>query len=207
MAFPTTSALDTFTRANEDPLTGNWARLVYATTGLQLISNVAVGHVGAGSASYWLAASYGASSEAWGTLATKWTGDSISMYVITNVQSAGVGSSEDFYLLGIYGSSGDVMEVYRVDNEVPTLLGATVTGLTITAGDKLGLENIGGTLKGYQFNGGAWNLRVTRTDTTYGAGNIGMGADNNTVSIDDFGGGTVVPGATMGIIFRNQAYV
>src|SRR5262249_46538618 len=97
-------------------------------------------------------------------------------------------------------SLGSVTQIFRVDNGADTQLGSNIT-TSWGAGDAVGIEIIGTTIKSYRKpSGGSWGLVDTQTDSTYtGSGNIGLRTLNATVRGDDFGGGTVfVAGAWIG---------
>ena len=101
----------------------------------------------------------------------------------------------------------DRILIERVDNDARTQLGASVA-FTWADGDKIGLEAIGSTIKGYIDDGGAgWVEMLSRSDATYGsAGYLGLLtiASANT-RYDDFGGGTVVAaGAGMSISLNHR---
>jgi hypothetical protein len=86
---------------------------------------------------------------------------------------------------------------------VPTSSGSSVNlGSNLAAGDQLAFtKESGGVLKAWAKQGaGAWTAITTVTDTTYfNAGqtyNIGWGAFGSTYRLDDFGGGTIISGAS-----------
>ncbi len=198
MPAPNTGYLDQFNRANEDPLSGggNWAGSIFDPAGgdtqLQLVSNAVLGRLTT-SESYWAAATFGPRSEVWFTLATRPTDQGVALY--TNLQSPGT-SGVDGYFFVVYTLSGtDHGELYRVDNNVATQLGATVT-LVLTSGDQFWYSQIDGVLTGYQRSSGIgpWVAVIVRTDDTYSqvVGNVGISIDRAVAVLDDVGGGTVV---------------
>ena len=89
----------------------------------------------------------------------------------------------------------DTWEIFRVDDDIDTLLGATLEQ-DADNGDGLGLEAISSTLTAYRRSAGVWSSLFNRTDATYtGAGRVGFRGNEITPRWDDFGGGTVVTAA------------
>jgi RHS repeat-associated protein len=74
-----------------------------------------------------------------------------------------------------------------------------VTGLTWSAGDKLGFRAVGSTLTAYHYTGGAWSSVASRTDSTYASGYIGLESYSTSWTLDDFGGGAAVHGMVPGL--------
>lgn len=203
MAFPTTPVLDSFNRANAILTSGNWGLVNINGAGAEIVSNAVTGNSGGGSGwSYWTPTMFRRDSEAFFTLTTKWLTDGQGAALMLNLQTPSVSPDVSGYFLTIYGSAGDIAEIYRIDASVFTKLGATATGLSIAAGDKFGVCNLGGTLNMYQFTAGAWNQTpiISRSDSTYGDGYIGLEIDSNLIVVDDFGGGGVVTG------FKREAH-
>lgn len=89
-------------------------------------------------------------------------------------------------------------KIERIDGGVDTQLGA-LFAISLSAGDKIGLEIIGNAISVYRYTGGAWSLVATRTDdsNTYpDAGYLGAEVRNaNEDLIDNMSGGTVSGGA------------
>lgn len=195
MSVPTTTIISTFTGADVSPLSegGVWSvvKLSGGTADLRLVSNAVRNQPGQQGASCYVA-TYGADQEAYFTMVSKWTTDGVGIFTLNNLQAPAATATVDGYLATSYGSSGDIAEMYRIDNGVFTQLGSTLTGITATAGDKFFTRNLSGTLTFSQNNGTGWVTLMTRTDTTYGAGQIGLGCDDTTtISMDDFGGGSI----------------
>lgn len=192
---PSTPILDSFNRADETPLSdgGNWAvaQLDPSEIGMKLVSNVIKNQTGFQGADYRIT-SFTANQEAFFTLIGKWSTDGAGFFLLINLQSPTAVATICGYLFTSYGSSGDVAELYRIDNGVLTLLGATVTGIAITVGDRFVARNRAGVLTFYQNKGSGWKPLLVRNDTTYGAGFIGLGCDDNVaISLGVFGGGSV----------------
>lgn len=185
MAFPTTSVLDTFDRA-DGGLGANW------TTGFgdgapSIISNV----VGSGSAgwkgAWYTAASYGPDVEAFYTITASASTLSIS------VRGDGGGASWNGYVFNCSPVAGaNNCTIYKVVAGAATALGANFTQ-AYTNGDGIGLSAVGTTITAYfSSGGGAYSSVTTRTDSTFsGSGNIGFEVFDAAVRINDFGGGTI----------------
>lgn len=203
MPTPTTPLLDTLTRANEDPLAGpGWLSPIFAgDSGVKLVSNAATGRAGAGSESYWKYACP-AAMEVWATLVTKYTNVDAGLTLFLNVQSPNSGAMS-CYAFAIYNHSGpgvDLAEIYRFDSASPTNLGTSGT-LTIANGAKFWARNLAGALTLYQLIAGVWTAILTATDTTYGAGFLGVGCDDATLVVDDIGGGAIGSASRMLAVF------
>jgi hypothetical protein len=195
---PTTGILDNFNRANEGPppsasytgaISGNALTNAWVVT-----SNVAAGNRTGASTCWWNVSTFGPDMEGYFTVTTK-VGSGAYCGVFLRLQSPG-GAGWDGYTLYYNtdaGGANDDMEIYRADNGVETLLGASVTQEVATS-DQFFANAVGTALKIHQ-NG---TERVSRTDATYGsAGYIGLYMDDTTGRIDDFGGGTVVTASTV----------
>lgn len=201
MGFATTSILDDFNRANEGPPpSSNWSGITTTTNTLKVTSNQldvdSTDIYGFGSA-YWNPASFGADSEAYLTIATKPTDGAGNLRV--GARMAGVGDIFTFtgYFYFFEPAAGtDTIKITRIDTGgVETVLGATISQ-EVAAGEKLGLEVIGTTIKVFHNSGSGWSDISSggRTDATYGsAGRIGLLSNDITSNYDDFGGGTVLP--------------
>jgi hypothetical protein len=195
MAFPTTSVLDDFNRADENPMTG-WSSFVGAGARHEVVGNTCEAS-GAAANDYWNAATFGPDCEVYATVVEKTTGALIKLYArLVSVGSVAV----DGYAVRhttVSGAANDTIGLYRVDNATETLLGSAFTQ-EVAVGDSFGLEIVGDTLTAYyKASGGSWTALGTETDSTHaGAGNIGVAISvTNTAGIDDFGGGTIASSA------------
>lgn len=189
---PSTPLLDQFNRGDQNPLAGGWTgpaiNVFSQPATLVSLAATAQGVSTAGN-SYWTTP-FAANQEAYLTLTAKWATDGIGFFILLNLQTPGTVTACG-YLFTCYGSSGDVAEIYRIDNTSLTLLSPTVTGLSIAAGDKFLAKNAGNTLLFYQNKGSGWNPIAIRKDSAYGVGFVGLGADNSAnIRVDDFGGGS-----------------
>jgi len=192
MAFPTTSVLDNFNRADGE-LGSNWSNPAYSTFGpLAIISNTAYSPSPYDDG-YWNVATFGPDCEVYVTLTTI---QGESEYVYIYARYVNPGTLCDGYKLGhkYVAAGNDSFKFYRSDNGADTQIGATIYS-NIVQGDKLGLEIVGSTLTPYIYTSGAWSALETRTDTTYSAaGYIGICPTTSTPRLDDFGGGTIAAG-------------
>jgi hypothetical protein len=203
VAFPTvTTVLDSFNRANESPLSASagWDQNDYfggTSNLLRLASNQAlklqVAAAGWG-AQVWGTA-YGPDTEAYATIAAK---PGVDTYEILTIYArlVQIGSTVDGYCVQVLeGTAGtDEWLIFRVDNNSFTQLGATVTQ-EVTVGDKIGLEIIGSTIKGYLFTGGSWTEVISRSDSNHtAAGKVCLEVRGVNGRLDDFVAGTVVTG-------------
>lgn len=202
MAFPTTSVLDSFTRADESPIAGNWSNDTYARgsgNGVVLTSNqilAAVASSGTDQAAWWSAAPFGPDCEAFVEMAVK-PSSSEYLGVELRIDSPGTGGIDGY---GIYFIN-DTIEIYRITNALFLQNGAAISQ-AFSSGDSLGVNMVGDTINVYRKTGGSWGTSLgTRTDSTFtAAGFIGVyfltpGAI--TVRADNFGGGTVAVGPAL----------
>lgn len=189
MAFPTTSILDSFTGADQNPLAGNWTKATYGTfNDLKRVSNAVTTATSNSNdcLDYWNASDFGPDVEIYITAASV--------------------SSDTFILLGARYTSGgngykidwdngtSRVRVWRDDAGVRTQLGANITQ-SMSNGDSIGMSIIGSTITiYYKASGGSWTSIGTRTDSTYtssGRLQLGMWLFSSGETIDNFGGGTI----------------
>lgn len=194
MAFPTTSLLDAFNRADENPVNTNWGDVHPAVSEMRIVSNQLVGQVaGSFNCSHW-ETSFGADQEAWATLAAKWSSNNHQADLWVRTQNP-PGGDLDSYSLKVYDDGADeIITLWRQINTGDTLIGSVVA--TITAGDGLGISAIGTTIRAYhKIGAGAWTEVLNVTDSVItGTGYLAVGASPaGTIVWDNFGGGTFVP--------------
>ncbi len=208
-AFPTTSVLDTYTRADENPLAtaGVWGAPVFEDGGgenstFRLTSNAladdsAADLAGSGQA-FRDDQNYGPGSEVYVTFSTLWTNTSSDVWLWIDGRDEAV--NNDGYLLYVsYNGTNWLYRSERYDNNISTVLQGNQTGPTLATGDALGAEHaVGGNLTIYHKpSGGSWaaasGVSVVN-DSTYTSGHIGLskGHADTTSRLDDFGGGTIV---------------
>lgn len=197
-AFPTTGILDNFNRSNETPLAGGWSTTGYASGVIQLTlsSNQVAPSTTQYSSSNW-ATSFGPDMECYWTVAVEPTSGGTDSYQACYVRmqqlSSGSNTADGYECQYDNLSGTDSFAIYKVANMVFTQVGST-NNTEVAAGDKIGCEIIGSALKMYHYTGGAWNARVSTTDSTYsGTGYVILDTHSSASRIDDFGGGTVVP--------------
>lgn len=203
MAFPTTSVLDDFNRGNVNPPSANWDYHINSGFSgrptLAVISNqcgLDTPNFGSG---YWDASTFGPDTEIYVTLAVL-PGTNVDTFLDVRIQGPGTGgsapSTADGYSVAFVNKATDELQFNRVDNAVYTQLGPTQTPGNLVAGDKIGVEMIGFTIKAYRHDGASWaQYGTSETDSTYSsAGYIGGGFGDEIGRWEDFGGGTVVAG-------------
>lgn len=196
MAFPTTSVLDNFNRADENPLSGggNWGGstsvFAAATTNILKVStNQAAGNFIGTNSSYWAASTFGPNCEAYVTIPTV---AAVFSYVYARLVNTGT-SSVNGYAVAADVLGGNII-AYRIDAGVLTSIKSAAQAWA--NGDSLGISVVGTTITlYYKAAAGAWTAVSTVTDSTYSAaGNIAAGTVGTSPRLDDFGGGTVVIG-------------
>jgi hypothetical protein len=201
MAFPTTGVIDTFNRANEDPLSdgGKWSigpDDFGGTNNLRVASNECFQGSATSSNGYRNDQDYGPDCEVYCTITVIPT-TAVALYA--RCVNIGSGTTDGYTVYFDCNASPDVVLICRNDNDGLTVLGASITmGTSLVVGDKVGMEIVGSTIAAYAYQSGAWTQLGTRSDGAYtAAGKIGVRiSDSGSNSrIDDFGGGTVVGGA------------
>jgi hypothetical protein len=187
--------IDDFNRANQTPPSGwsSWNTGTYKE--LSISSNTLIRSGSGGSSNYGVAiydTAFNADQEAWITITTGGgVGHELALGLRTqDIQSTTYDNYETYIDTNV-----DEAYIYRVDDGSYTQLGATVTGLALSSGHKVGVRMIGSTLGLWKDIGSGWTEVTTRSDSTYTAGGkIVVWIENTTYVLDDFGGGNV--GAT-----------
>lgn len=197
MPFPATGILDNFNRANTGPPpSSNWSGPTNPSNDqLQVVSNQCVS-VGSYADNWWNVSQFG-DCECYFTIASYPDEDWRYCWLALRLQSPGT-AGRDGYEVVVETQAGGNDNVYinRLDNAVNTQLGASLS-VNLATGDSLGAEFIGSTLTVYHKTGGTWSNIGSRTDSTYGAGYIGIGTEPIIV-LDDFGGGAIIAGPLLG---------
>lgn len=195
MAFPTTSVLDDFNRAN-GALGANYSEEPFNDTieaSFAIATNVVSLTADAYGSVWYNAASYGPNAEVYIDIPVAAAAGAYNLYLRIAQPSAAASTGDGYKVEQINGAG---LTFYRVDNGVSTALGATDVTADLASGDKFGAAIIGQTLYAYRYTSGAWaGYGTSRTDTTYtAAGFIGFGLYDlgGTSRYDNFGGGTAV---------------
>ncbi len=197
MPFPTTSLIDAFDRADENPVAAPWGgaptRTVANQDNIRILSNQLARGAGAQSGGGgWYATSYAADQEAWLTVATMSAAGSAGLNA--RIVSPNTGAV-DYYEWAYTVGTG--WRMFKVVDNVYTQIGSTVTTPALASGDGTGFELIGSTLRGLHRVSGVWSQIMFVTDTTLTAGGfIGAVMTDAAARCDDFGGGVVVVAPT-----------
>lgn len=201
MAFPTTSVLDDFNRADAGTLGANWTNDIFGvgSVSFSIASNKASTTVGG--YEWFSQQTFGPDCETYITLGT--TLDTFfdgevnidsSFNLYTRLQTPGSNATDGYFCITYPpGAAGGFL--VRMDNGVGTTLGAQFT-CDGNAGDKIGIEAVGSTLTVYRKPAaGAWGSLAVRTDGTYSTGYLGIAilasGSGIAYTLDDFGGGTI----------------
>lgn len=200
MAFPTTSVLDSFTRA-DGALGANWGTPVTSgNPACKVATNQIAPNVDTGNSpyadGYWSAATFGPDSECYATV-TSVANAARALYA--RVVNPGNASTLAGYDLQSSFGAVTTWGLYEITNNVETLMGATFTQ-TVSANDAIGIDCIGTTIAAhYKASGGSWTTLASRTNSAHSAaGNIGVSMQPGSGSanrMDDFAGGTISGGA------------
>lgn len=190
MAFPTTGIVDNFDRANAINLGTNWTAL--AGAGIPGISSNAADNQNTNySGAWWDTATFGPDCEAYVTLTVP--GDYFGVFARVTDASG----TPDGYKAGWNTDAGGTITLENMTGDV--LLDSVSSGTGVpSAGDKIGIECIGTSIKVYIDAGGGWTQMLSVTNSAHtGAGAIGFDFFDSTLAkCDDFGGGDVVGGGT-----------
>lgn len=191
MASPTTAILDSFTRANEDPVTG-WTNLA-GKGNMKVVSNALTGSSATWCGVYWPAV-FTAPCEWYVTVTANLTGGAIFEIAYMLSDSGAVspirsGNANGYRLLSNWPSA-DRVALQRIDNGALTSLADWAW--TPTNGDTFlfqvsaaGLHTVSG-----KAAAGAWTQIGQYADTTYTSGTFSPGTDGTgTQTFDDAGGG------------------
>jgi len=208
VAFPTTSVLDDFNRA-DGALGSNWTAPMQAQQTPVVYTNAVSGAASDYSSAYWNVSAFGDDCETFMTIPAGATSHD-GVYIHAKYRNVGTGT-ECGYTINYLAASGAT--VYRrYTNGWSGALATDATG--VSPGDKCGVcvKKVGGDYVVEVWHApvgtGIWGLEVSYTDTgavaTYpdldGVGYSGFalwGSGNASLTrqIDDFGGGTVGGGA------------
>jgi hypothetical protein len=176
MAFGDTGVLDNFNRGDGAP-GANWSAL-WGDPQFEIVSNQAYAS-GSWKSGYWNPGTFGPDSEVFLTNVTPSTN-----YIFARLTAT---ASPTGYLLWIQADAG---ALYRIASGTKTQLGAGFA-MSYDAGNGVGLECIGSTIKAYENAGSGWTELATRDDETYGTAGY-LGFDCAAAGYwDNFGGGTV----------------
>lgn len=188
MAFPSTSVLDAFTRSDEAPIASGWAGPTRPSRGLlKVISNQLAQYTVVGSTAHaYKTASYAADQEVWATVATL-PASSGGISVLGRIQNPNT-ATLSAYQFSYHVGTG--WRCFVISDDGYDQLGSTIASPAMSAGDKIGMEIIGTTIRGLHYTGGVWNQIMSNTDSVVsGAGSLGIEMTDTTARMDDFGGG------------------
>jgi Fibronectin type III domain len=181
------TALDTFNRANENPLSpGLWGDGIAGNSerSLQVVSNQCASDRNSWATAWWRT-QLGANSEAYATVSTlPGNGNGIRLY--TRLQSPGSSGADGYVLVYNQLSGTDQVLLYRMTNGALTQLASA--NWEVAAGNRLLLRASGTALESWIRVGATWTRLSRVTDSTYtGAGYVGVGIRGKTGRLDDFG--------------------
>ncbi|MDR3642149.1 MAG: hypothetical protein P4L74_00800 [Candidatus Doudnabacteria bacterium] len=215
-AFPSTGILDNFNRANQGPPpSSSWTNL---ENGLDVSSNAVVSNTAGQPNSSYYNTAFGPNQEVYVTASNQVGDDFYLTGRMTNIS----GANFDGYVVYVStNGSNQAITIYigRADNQdgagsnftnftVLADLMYSQTNITIANGDGVGMSIIGNKISAYYRSGsGSWQLIGSATDSTYNsAGYIGIGR-NTLGSLDNFGGGTIVPNVSGNLTISGPATV
>ena len=187
------TVLDDFNRANENPVGAPWDGGVSgAGASLLVASNEAANTLATTGAR--LDGPFGPDIELQVQVTTPGDNGISGVALTARIADGGTAGWDGYRLVWTHADPQDVWALQRVDDGSITLLdGTSVQSDPLEAGDRIGLQIVGSTLKGYKFTGGAWAEVISRTDATYdAAGSLGVQIidESQESRIDNVIGGT-----------------
>jgi hypothetical protein len=186
---PLPNPLDSFNRANENPLSGGgtWGRGIIgsAERSLKVVSNQLASDRSTTATAWKNNAQYGADCESWATITTlPGNGNAFRLYV--RLQTPGSAAADGYMLLFTQSSGTDQVAIYRLTNGTLTVL--QTVNYEVGVGNRLLLRAKGTALESWVKAGSTWTRVGRVTDTTYSsAGYVGVGIRGKTGRLDDFG--------------------
>lgn len=189
MPFPVTPILDTFSRADENPVANGWSGpFTIGDPQLKIVSNSLVTNSTGGN-SYWSASQFGPDCECYVTLTSALAaGQQVFVHARGFPQAGATGG----YAVKFFNQAGDDLVTIEKDG---SQIGSTIDyePNIFGAGDGFGMSVIGDSIRAYyRITTGAWTDIGGTTDSTYtGANYIGITIIGAAVTLDDFGGGTI----------------
>lgn len=203
MTFPTTSLLDDFSRSDAADLGANWSTAPFFAGDSEVgITSDAANTSGTpnGGGAVWLPDAFTGPCEVW----CKFHGPvgAPSLWMYAQHENVGGGATPTGYNLEAERSGGDFVQLTVYNGSSGSGLGAFDLGTPFTDGDGFGLSSDGaGTFTAWAFQSGTWSSLGTFTDSSYTAGDIGLGFDDYDLAPDGitaFGGGFASGGSTDG---------
>ena len=193
MAFPVTSILDDFNRANEDPLAGGWSSgpFWYGDPLHKLVSNQATAQGNGFHDMVW-GTDFAADQEIYVTIATVTNLTGIALYArATGVNTSGYTNA--YFYADFNNSTGNV-SLEHYDGSETVLDTANISG-GLASGDSIGMECIGTSIKVYHKpSAGSWTEICSGTSSAQNvSGKIAITTDSafSLYRLEDFGGGEV----------------
>lgn len=191
--FPTTGILDTFSVDAGPPPSAAWGG-THNGGALALKSAGGVCVIDSNFGTSYYNTQFEKNQEAYATL-TASSGNYFGLY--TRLQSPGSAAVDGY--ITYFSDSTKIVDIWRVDNNTDTqIYGGAVLSHGFAIGDSGGAEAIESRLTAYSKVGGVWYTEIAIPESTYVAsGYIGLTIQNVNITVDNFGGGTILaPGIT-----------
>lgn len=187
MAFPTTSILDNFNRADEGPPATGWT--TSNGSGCDIVSNQLQAASADGAANW--STLFGADQEAFVDIVTEPADTKSINLIVRQATASNYGSTHYEADFTKKTGANDECEIWKYDGSWAQL-GATIDlGGEFTTGDQIGLS-VNGTTVEIWINGVS---KGSRTDSSVtGSGYCGLLIEEDNLPVDDFGGGAIVVG-------------
>lgn len=198
MAFPTTSVLDAFNRADGDP--GSAWSAAYGANGKPAIETNQLKNTtgtAANSGMYWNTREF-TDCEVYLTIVVLPSPVTEDVWMTARTKNlARTGPPPDSSSWSGYqvlvSQNLDAAYVRKYDGTSATVIISASTPAAVAAGDKAGMKLVGTSIElWYKSGASAWGMLGSTSDSTYsGSGYIGLEFDEATSRYDDFGGGSL----------------
>ncbi len=188
--FPRTGILDTFDRADENPIAGNWTNNALAEAAdnqLKIVSNTLMAATALTSCeAYWNASTYKGYIEAYFTVVTK--PGNTQRIELGFLQNAGLTSYQGYQCLFIDNAGTDTFTIQRIDQTATATVLSSIN-LEYNVGDRLGISHTPAGKITMWLNS---TPVATAVDSNYsGDFYLYVGIRDTAGAVDNFGGGTI----------------
>lgn len=188
--FPRTGILDTFDRADENPIAGNWTNDALAEAAdnqLKIVSNTLMAVTALTSCeAYWNASTYKGYIEAYFTVVTK--PGNTQRIELGFIQNAGLTSYQGYQCLFIDNAGTDTFTIQRIDQTATATVLSSIN-LEYNVGDRLGISITPAGKITMWLND---TPVATAVDARYsGDFYLFVGIRDTVGAVDNFGGGTI----------------
>lgn len=203
-----TALLDSFNRANETPILGDWTYpLFVGEDAFNLISNQLERPAAVPFAAneWWRTRTFGPDCEVFINITAKGTNDEETIGLYARIMRPSTSFFTGYRCMAVAGAGTDVFRLARFDNAGGTLLASY--NQEFSAGDAFALACIGPRIEAWYWNGSwsrlGWVIDSRYSEAGFFAVEIAGSAGGNIGRYDNFGGGTIAPNYLTTILADN----